>query len=282
MIDLRQTAKYAKYMNLLGWQIQNTESGIKNFVYIKTIPLLGRIAKLQRPKNLKFKDILSQTEKENIKIFYLEPEKEIKNLPKNFTVSKSSFLPAKTIHINLAQSENDLLKNMHQKTRYNIKVAKKNGVITKESSNIDEFAKTWSRAAFKRGSFLPANKEIIALYKAFGNECTLLLAYSTSNTLIGGVLVCYSPDAAFYMYAASIDEGKKLFAPTLLVWEALKIAKNKGKKVFDFEGVYDERYSSQTKAWRGFTKFKEGFGGKTVTYPKTLVYKKSFLTKLFF
>jgi len=60
-----------------------------------------------------------------------------------------------------------------------------------------------------------------------------------------------------------------LFAPTLLVWEALKLAKNRGAKQFDFVGVWDERIPNKFHEWKGFTKFKEGFGGAAQYYPLT-------------
>jgi lipid II:glycine glycyltransferase (peptidoglycan interpeptide bridge formation enzyme) len=72
------------------------------------------------------------------------------------------------------------------------------------------------------------------------------------------------------MYACSTKQANKLSAPSLLVWEGVKLAKKKGCKVFDFEGIYDERYKA-TKSWKGFTRFKMGFGGKVITYPPTLV-----------
>jgi lipid II:glycine glycyltransferase (peptidoglycan interpeptide bridge formation enzyme) len=38
-------------------------------------------------------------------------------------------------------------------------------------------------------------------------------------------------------------------------------------KQFDFVGVWDERKADQHHDWLGFTKFKEGFGGRTFYYP---------------
>jgi lipid II:glycine glycyltransferase (peptidoglycan interpeptide bridge formation enzyme) len=51
-----------------------------------------------------------------------------------------------------------------------------------------------------------------------------------------------------------------------LVWEALKLAKKRGCRIFDFEGIYDERFPKAAASWKGFTKFKEGFGGEKIVY----------------
>ncbi|MBU1323407.1 peptidoglycan bridge formation glycyltransferase FemA/FemB family protein, partial [Patescibacteria group bacterium] len=55
------------------------------------------------------------------------------------------------------------------------------------------------------------------------------------------------------------QEGKIKFVPTLLVWEAIKLAKKLGCKRFDFEGIDDKR-------WPGFTRFKKSFGGIEIEY----------------
>jgi lipid II:glycine glycyltransferase (peptidoglycan interpeptide bridge formation enzyme) len=88
------------------------------------------------------------------------------------------------------------------------------------------------------------------------------------NELLGGVLAVSTKDISYYMYAASTISGNKSFAPTLLAWEAIKYARSEGKKIFDFEGIYDERYP--LKNWKGFSRFKKSFGGKQVEFRLTV------------
>ncbi len=268
MTDLRQTPQYAKYMKALGWDIEKINN---DYVYLKKIPLFGKIAKLQRPSkeifNFKF-SIYNKSQ--NITALYIEPSQNTRyKIPNIFKLARSAFLPSKTIQIDLTKSEEQLLKEMKPKTRYNIKIASKRGVVVRKSQDIAVFINLW-KSSVRRRLALPQDKEIGALWEAFAGKACLLLAYH-NNDLVAGVLTVKSPDTAFYMYAASTKEGKKLFAPTLVAWEAIRLAKQKGGKIFDFEGVFDERYPS-TRSWRGFTKFKEGFGGKIVEFPKTLVY----------
>lgn len=287
MRDLRQTKEYAKYMEMLGWRVVRYQmSDVGYQVFIKKIPLLGNIAKLQRPIGKLEPRVLEGFAKQHkLTALYIEPTSyESLVTSHDFKPTKSCFLPPKTIHIDLTKSKERLSKEMKPKTRYNVKVAQKHGVVIKESKNIDTFVNLWTKSARSRGMWLPQTKEIRALWQAFGPKAHLVLAHTsylilhTSNP-IAGVLVVHTPTTAYYMYAASTKEGKKLFAPTLLAWEAIKLAKREKCKIFDFEGIYDARYP-QTKSWQGFTKFKEGFGGKTITYPQTLVKHYNLLTKL--
>ena len=282
MVDLRQTPQYARYMKALGWETVVTplrSSVVRNRIYIKRILLIGNIAKLQRPQKLDFKQIKSLIETRKLSVLYIEPSAEIssKLAQVSFKEAKSAFLPSKTIHIDLTKSEEQLLKEMKPKTRYNIKIASKRRVVVRKSQDIAVFINLWKSSARRRLA-LPQSNEIRALWQAFGNRANLLLAYKEKN-LIAGVLTARSPDTTFYMYAGSNKEGNKLFAPTLAAWEAIRLAKKLRCKTFDFEGIYDPRYSS-TKSWRGFTRFKEGFGGKVIEYPKTLVYHKNHILKL--
>ncbi|MDO8503701.1 MAG: peptidoglycan bridge formation glycyltransferase FemA/FemB family protein [bacterium] len=286
-------------MEQLGWQvIQCQMQNAKCQIFIKHVPILGNIAKLQRPTNIPTtKEIDKIAGQYKIAAFYVEPAVDLR-----FERAKSSFIPAKTIQIDLAKSEKELLSEMKPKTRYNIKVAQKRGVIIEASHNtelalkrspsesrptgrsgIESFVALWHSSARQRGMFLGQKKEIKAMFKAFGPRAHLLLAYESQVTSrespVAGVLLVRSATTTYYMYAASTKTGNKLFAPTLLVWEAIKLAKSARCKIFDFEGIYDERYK-QTKNWKGFTKFKEGFGGKIITYPGTFVKYYNPLAKL--
>ncbi len=268
MKDLRQTPAWANYLKRIGWKVEKIND---NYYYLKKIPLLGYILKIQRPKKINFKDIKSLEKKYKIYQVSIEPNLSFFSLSHNqllkqgFKKSKSFSLPTKTIQINLTQSEGKILSQMHSKTRYNIKIAQRNNIKIIKSDNIEEFVKFW-RENFerKRFLFLSQKKNIIALYKAFGKNANLLIAKKNNKT-IAGLLILKTKDTAYYMYASSNNLGRKLFAPTLLTWQAILLAKKSKCKIFDFDGIYDERFP--LKSWQGFTRFKKGFGGHEIDYP---------------
>lgn len=265
MVDLRQTPRYALYMQKIGWKSE-WENGC--FYYIKKIPFIGSVLKFQRPRVIDHYDIEGIAKKHKVFQIVLEPSEDSQVVTfktHKYNLSKSPYLPSKTIHINLTADEKTLLSRMHHKTRYNIKLAQKHGVIVDESRDIETFAKFWQQCAKnQRGMFLSQRREITEMYKAFGENAELLFA-TEKGKLIAGLLLIHSHEISYYMYAASTTDGKKLFAPTLLVWEALKRSKEKGSKVFDFEGVYDDRFPLPT--WKGFSRFKKSFGGEEILYP---------------
>ena len=78
---------------------------------------------------------------------------------------------------------------------------------------------------------------------------------------------------AYYWIAASTKQGDQNYAPSLLAWEALKLAKKKKCDFFDFEGVYDERFPKINRSWLGFTRFKQGFGGKEIYFHNPYIIK---------
>lgn len=278
MIDLRQTPEYANYLRKIGWIVERIED--INYA-VRKIPILGSIIKVQRAENIRYKDIkiLSKLEKK-YRAFQIIIEPGLKStadslqfLKKHgFKLSKSPFLPTKTIQIDLTKSEEELLEKMHHKTRYNIKKATKNGLKIIISSEIERFSEFWHKCSFKRRVFfLSLKKEIFALYKTFEEKTDLLFAYYKGE-LAAAVFLIHSDKVSYYMYAASSEHGKKLFAPTLIAWEAIRLSKTRSSKIFDFEGIYDDRFP--IKSWKGFSRFKKSFGGEEISYPGSFVKTK--------
>ncbi|KKP30162.1 MAG: hypothetical protein UR20_C0056G0005 [Candidatus Woesebacteria bacterium GW2011_GWE2_31_6] len=71
MTDIRQTLEYANYLKSNGWIVERI-NGINYF--IKKLPLLGSILKLQRPKEIDFKIIKKLSKKYGVFQTIIEPE----------------------------------------------------------------------------------------------------------------------------------------------------------------------------------------------------------------
>lgn len=250
MTDLRQSVSFAAYMEKIGWDAAEYRAADCEWrIYIKKIPVLGNFVKIWRPDKIVSTAILDEIAKKY----------------HAFAV-QVNYSPTKTLKLDLTPSREDILGQTTKEARYEIRKAEKNKTIVKNSQNIEIFCQLWQENAWRRGFWLPFKKEIRSIYEAFGKNSFLLLGYLDSKPLAGAlILVCGK--TAYYFHAASTPLGRKMAAPSLLIWEAIKLAKNKGCRLFDFEGLYDERFPNRS--WLGFTHFKQSFGGKVVTFPGT-------------
>ena len=148
------------------------------------------------------------------------------------------FITPYTAVINLEQSEDDILKNMKPKGRYNIRLAEKKWVVVKEvkktEKNVKHFyelmKETTSRDSF---SWNTLNYYITFLKKIESSK--LLLAYVDYEVIAGWIFVFEKTASIYYYWASSSNERfRNLMSPYLLQWEAIKIAKTAWSKLYDF------------------------------------------------
>lgn len=268
MIDLRQDPKYSRYISLLGWE--SLSVGGSN-IYIKKLPLSFAIAKLQRPiTKVDISKLKKVLKKNRLTYLLIEPanvEQEKYYLKKGLKKINNPSLPTKTIRFDLLKSEKKLLSEMHSKARYNIGLSKRRGVTIQKSKDINKFSEFWQECSKSWGMRFSQEREISSLFKAFSDDSTILEA-KIDEELIAAVFLVSTIDTTYYMYAASNVKGNKLHAPSFLVWKSMLHAKKRNKKLFDFGGIYDERFP--LRKWKGFTEFKRKFGGKVISYPGPL------------
>lgn len=189
--------------------------------------------------------------------------------------SSRQIQPYKSVVLDLEFTEEELLAKMHQKTRYNIKVAEKHGIITEltvrkpsdgrmtTSHDVDMFWKLLQKTT-KRDRFSPHPK---AYYKKLleflgekGEIKTDLVMALNGQKPIAGAIILRCGDTAYYLHGASDYEFRSMMAPYKLHWGIIQYLKNNGIKHYDFWGIDAVR-------WPGVTRFKLGWGGNTKEYP---------------
>ncbi len=276
--DIRQTPEYAGFMENIGWKvILFKQSNIQ--VFIKKLPFLplSVIKALRYQSPIDHKKLKQLQKKHWVFLTKLEPfEIERANNDqiyfKLFKKTGFPLTPTKTIWINLAKKEVQLLKEMKSKTRYNLKKAQKNNLKVKiipvnkiTEQQLKDFYQLWSKNKPHDFVFKPSYYELKSLLDSFSDKCFFVFFkkgdafLEVGNALLASCLILTSKNMAFYWHNCSTKEGKKYFAPTLCVWEAIKESKKRKLDIFDFEGVWDERYPKLNKGWKGFTRFKKGF-----------------------
>ncbi len=289
--ELQQSKPYAQYIQRLGWQVVPVDSVT---MFTKRIPFLGVIAKIHRPRTLpSLTTLLPVLRKHRIKIIAVEPPAYqdqqtfsawINQLSSHVRINQSPFLPTKTIRIDLTLPEKTIFAQFTEAKRRGVRRAIKHGVTVHTSMDIKQLIAIKNKSAGLFGFITTTG--INHLWDNFApNHAAILLAYrptqqknqkmnvlqnaiaQMNEQIIGGVLLLFWNTIGYYWVAGATKQGKKLFAPTILMWEAMKLSKARGMKLFDLVGVWDERLPRLYRDWKGFTKFKEGFGGKTIYYP---------------
>lgn len=187
---------------------------------------------------------------------------------------KKSFNPSSTRRLDLGRSEDGLLRDMHQKTRYNIRVAEKKGVevALAGASDMSRFLNLMKETA-ERGAFL--QREDDYLRNTFAaleqNGMARLRIASYEGEMIAGQLEIWYGDTVTYLYGASASDMRNVMAPYALHWTAINEAKAAGMRWYDFwgENPADAKSIDFKKSWSGISRFKAGFGGEHVEFAGT-------------
>lgn len=189
--------------------------------------------------------------------------KPIKNF-KNWCYKK--FMPAFTVIIDLKKTEEEILAQMKPKWRYNIKLARKKAVtckiVDKTKQNIKAFYDLFIETT-SRDNFVWNTQEF---YEIFLNEIKsskLIFAYLDDKVISAWIFTFWETEAIYYYWASSSEkEYRNLMAPYLLQWTAIKEAKNRGCKIYDFLWIMTPW--DKDSSLKGVTDFKLKFNKQSI------------------
>jgi lipid II:glycine glycyltransferase (peptidoglycan interpeptide bridge formation enzyme) len=228
-------------------------------------------------------DILFEIgKKENCIFIQLEPniEKEGNkkyNLKNLFSSSRPLFTRY-TFILDLTKTEEELLKNMNSKTRYNTKLAEKKGVkIIEDNSDkaFEEYLRLTKETTQRQNFYAHSESYHRLMWETLKpnvneqpdkNRLTahLLTAIYNEETLVTWVVFILG-DTLYYPYGASSSKHKEVMASNLMMWETIKFGKKLGLKNFDMWGALGTNPDNKD-SWYGFHKFKEGYGARHVEF----------------
>jgi peptidoglycan pentaglycine glycine transferase (the first glycine) len=179
--------------------------------------------------------------------------------------------PRRTIVVDLAASEEDLLAAMKPKWRYNIRLSMRRGVEVEEVGvdGIDAFFRLM-RITGQRDAFGIHTKDYyrMALDLFLAQSRAVLFVATYEGTALAALMPFAFNGQAWYMYGASSNEHRELMPNHHLQWRAMLWAKSLGCTTYDLWGIPDaepEEDGSQAEL-SGVGRFKSGFGGRVVRY----------------
>ena len=169
--------------------------------------------------------------------------------------------------LDLEKTEEELLIGMKPKTRYNINLAQRKGVVVREGTKADLIMawKLFLETAGRNGYKLHAQNYYLQMWEHLSPKFLKILIAEYKGEPLAAIFVSRFGETATFLHGGSSSKMKEAQASYLLHWEAIRLAKNSGLKLYDFGGIAGS--SDQTQAWAGITRFKKGFGGLEVMFP---------------
>jgi lipid II:glycine glycyltransferase (peptidoglycan interpeptide bridge formation enzyme) len=203
-----------------------------------------------------------------------------------FETGPPHFQPARTVKVPLLPDD-ELLSQMHQKTRYSVRLAQRRGVVIDQAEfspeNVDLFYRLLADTSERNEFGIHSRQYYADFLDVFGSHAVMLVAKADGE--VGAALVAARfGEEAIYMYGGSSTEHRAHGAAFLLQFEAMRWARESGCTRYDLWGIPDQDpappaepgdqiYRTKGEDWRGLYRFKTGFGGEIVKYPPTLEHR---------
>lgn len=252
-------------------------------VLIRKIPIFGNIMYISRGP-------ICDIHNKNVLKELTEGIRELAKVKKAFTVKmepdiKSSDLEFKKIMLDLGfklndnaktfseginpryvfrldikdKTEEEIFNKFHSKTRYNIKLAARKGVIIKEGTKEDlkDFHRIMEITGKRDNFMIRPLSYFEKMYDCLApKNMKLMMAYYEDKPISGIIDIIYG-NKIWYLYGASSNEHRNLMPNYLLQWDMIKYAIHNQKDIYDFRGV--SGIVDETHPQYGLYRFKKGF-----------------------
>jgi lipid II:glycine glycyltransferase (peptidoglycan interpeptide bridge formation enzyme) len=191
-------------------------------------------------------------------------------VPPGFQTSQQAIQPPRTLVVSLVGKEAELLERMKQKTRYNVRLAQKKGVVVGPFHDVELFCQLMQTTGERDRFGVHDRKYYEKVYSLFypRGECEMLLAEFERKPL-AALMVFARGQRAWYFYGASSDIHREHMPSYLLQWEAMRWARAHACREYDLWGVPDEdgdtleaNFTTRSDGLWGVYRFKRGFGGE--------------------
>jgi len=167
------------------------------------------------------------------------------------------------------EDDETLLGRFKPKTRYNIRLAEKKGVIVTGDTTRDDlqaFHALLLETAERDGFHVRGLHYYETLWDCLVERGLARLFLATYQSRpISGAIDFILGDHCWYVYGASSNELRHLMPNHLLQWTMMRWARDSGCRVYDFRGVALDRPGTEGPL-EGLARFKAGFAAEYVEY----------------
>ena len=172
-----------------------------------------------------------------------------------------------TVLLDIAPDEDELLKKMKQKTRYNIRLAGRKGVNVRLGgiADLNSVYRLYAETSIRDGFVIRNEEYYRKVWSTFINaDKAKPLIAEVDGEIVAALILFYFAGTAWYLYGMSSIEHRDKMPNYILQWEAIRLAKNMGCSTYDLWGA-PEQFDDQDPLW-GVYRFKSGLGGTVVRH----------------
>lgn len=220
------------------------------------------------------------------KCIFIQIEPNIQTTEQNIKLLEELHVPSSahplftkyTFQLDLTKSEEELLKNMHPKTRYNIRIAQKHHIEVKQETSENAFNKYLAltkETTSRQGFFAHTPKYHAQMWDTLKNnnnkqlQAHLFVAWFTPENKQPVALTTWIlfqlHNTLYYPYGASSSQYRETMSSNLMMWEAIKFGKKEKLTLFDMWGSMGQDPDTKD-PWYGFHRFKMGYGPRLVEF----------------
>lgn len=201
-----------------------------------------------------------------------------------FVSSKDYIQPKYSNIIDLSPSEEQLFANLKSKTRNEVRMSEKKGVIVKSYSEgiepFDRFYEILKYIIAHTDYQMPGRQYFEKVWNELSSAglAKIFIATNAEGQDLGAYFMSYDKKGAYHFYGGVNEIGRTYEAGYALKWATIKDAKAMGLEFYDHWGTAPSKNGEYDPADSLYhiARFKAGFGGKEVEFadPQILIIDK--------
>jgi lipid II:glycine glycyltransferase (peptidoglycan interpeptide bridge formation enzyme) len=193
-----------------------------------------------------------------------------------YSFVNSTMSPIRTCVRDLTENIDTIYSTLSENTRYKINRSSRDKdrieiIQNPNNKNLDKFYDSLEKRQKQNKFITYSRKEFKILRDSFWEKSYLITAYNFSNETIVSNFYLQNDEKITYFAGSLNSEKHKSKAGYLLIFEAFKFFQNRGIKLYDFEGLSDDRDKANYQDWLGYTNFKLKFGNQIISYPQAII-----------
>jgi peptidoglycan pentaglycine glycine transferase (the first glycine) len=198
-----------------------------------------------------------------------------------FVRGPARWYPARTVRVPLVDDE-ALFRNMRSETRYEARVGVRRGLqigpVPPSPENMATFYHLLEETSDRNAFFIEQESYYRDFMATFGLNARLFFAVNDGDLAAAAILVM-SGREGIYMFGASSTRHRVPGAAAGIQVSMMREARDRGCVVYDLWGIPEHDPAPTTDGhvraahgndWSGLFRFKTGFGGEIVSYPRTV------------